>query len=334
MIVIGILRRMIRKPMKFKIFTLSELIYRKVVYTFVLFFTIGIIIVYFLTRAIDESAYVLSIFYALFLFIVSIYMNSKSTQIQNMFYKRIEQYRSLGELSGIYTPGIRKNDDLLSFILMVQGLTGRLNDKGRAIIKFNGFEYTEKYLNLEESYLNQRKALYDLLNGEIKNHIKSHNLKKKVPNVFIHYPSEFIENVSGWIDDNLDLTEDETEKFLTFTKELRVVYKGKFNKLDKTERRINKMIRKISKKCHINRVRIEKLYGDMLFESLARENEFLLNFNVIEKLLRELNNEVIVQSDFAEITEDFARMQQYLSNIEEKLEVVKQDIEDISAYIN
>jgi hypothetical protein len=316
--------------MIFKVFKLRELIYKKVAYTVVFIITVASIVGYLHNRSSDEIAYILSIFYALFLFIVSLYMNNMSIQTQNMFYKRKEQYRSLKELSGIYKPKSEEKEDLLSFIIMVQALTGRTDTDMKPFIILNGFEYTEKYLKLENLFLELRKDLISLLNDEIKNYIPSHKLKKKVLNVFVHDMTKFFDDVKIWMEGNLDITEEEATEFLNFINGFRKGNKRKFRKLDKTTQKIRKMIAKTSEKCRDNMEKIEEVYGDMLFESLNERDNLFSNFAVLERLIHELKNEALLQTDFEEITgEYFERVREYLWNIEQKLESVKEEVEEI-----
>ncbi|MED3663034.1 hypothetical protein P4476_14415 [Ureibacillus terrenus] len=316
--------------MKFKVFKLQELIYKKIVYMVVFIITVACIVLYLLNRTSDEISYILSIFYALFLFIVGLYMNNMSIHTQNMFYKRKGQYRSLKELSEIYKPTTNEKEDLFSFILMVQALTGRTSTDMKSFITFNGFEYTEKYLKLENSFLEQRKELISLLNDEIKNYISSHKLKKKVVNVFVHDMTKFFDDINGWVDETLDLATEEKTEFIRFIKGFCKKHKRKLKKFDKTTHKIRKMIDKTSKKCRNNMAKIEEVYGDLLFESLNEENELSTNFAVLERLIHELKKEVLVETDFEEITgEYFERIQEYLRNIDIKLQSVIEEVEEI-----
>lgn len=317
--------------MKFKIFRLQELIYKKVIYTIVTLSTVICIFIYLENRNSDEMAYVLSIFYALFLFIIGLYMNNISAQIQNMFYRRKEQYKSLKSLSEIYKPTTKEKEDILSFVIMTQALTGRTSEDINPYIKFNGFNYTESYLRLEKSFLKQREELNGLLLDDLNNYISINNLKKKVVNILILDMKKFFDDVDTWTEETLDLTEEETIQFLGFINNFRKENKVRFKNLDKRIYKIRKMMNKTSRKCLDNMIRIEKEYGDRLFESLNEENELYNNFVVIEKLIKELGNEVLLQDEFVEYTDEYYKnIKEYLENIDTQLQSIKEEVEVIS----
>jgi hypothetical protein len=322
--------------MKFKIFKLHELIYKKIAYALVFIITVGCIVLYFYKRDSEEIAFIISLFYALFLFIISVYINDMSTKIQNMFHRRKEQYRSLKELAEIYKPTSWDKDDLLSYVIFAQGMTGRIDDGKRPpLIRINGFEYTEKYLKLENSFLALRRDLHALLNDEINKYITTHKLIKKVRNLFVHDMTKFFADVNGWVDEHLELTAEEKTDFFNFIEHLRKVNKKQFKEWDRAIKKIKKMIRKTSEKCHANILRIEEVYGEMLLETLSEENELYTNFNVLENLIKEMKDEALIFSNFEEITgEHFDRLHDYLEVIERKLELIKEEVEEISINTN
>lgn len=310
--------------MKFKIFTLHELIYKKIAYALVFIITVCCIVLYFYKRDSEDIAFIISLFYALFLFIISVYINDMSTKIQNMFHRRKEQYRSLKELAEIYKPTSSDKDDLLSYVIFVQGMTGRIDDGKRPFIRINGFEYTEKYLKLEKSFLVLRRDLQALLNDEINKYIPSHKLTKKVRNVYVHDMTKFFADVNGWVDEHLNLTAEEKTDFFNFIENLHRVNKKQFKEWDRATSKIKKMIRKTSEKCHGNMLRIEKVYGEILFETLSEENTLYTNFNVLEKLIQEVKDEALIYSNFEEITDEyFERVHDYLEVMDQKLELIK-----------
>lgn len=316
--------------MKFKIFMLRELIYKKIAYALVFIITVGCIVLYFYKRDSEEIAFIISLFYALFLFIISVYINDISTKIQNMFHRRKEQYSSLKELAEIYKPTSWYKDDLQSYVIFVQGMTGRTGTGKKPFIRIDGFEYTEKYLKLESSFLFLRRDLHALLNDEINKYIPSHKLIKKVPNVFVHDMTKFFADVNGWVDEHLELSEEEKKDFFNFIENLRRINKKQFKKWNRATNKIKKMIRKTSEKCHENMLKIEEVYGEMLFDTLSKEDTLYSSFNVLEKLIQEVKEEAFMNSNFEEITDEyFERVHNYLEVMDQKLELIKKEVEEI-----
>lgn len=325
----------IGNKMKFKVFTVHELIYKKIAYALVIIISVGCIVLYFLKRDSEEISFIISIFYALFLFIIGVYISNMSTKIQNKFYRRKEQYRSLKELAEIYNPTSWNKGDLLGHVIFVRGMTGRIDDNMKPVIRINGFEYTEKYLKLEKTFLDLRRDLHALLNDEINKYIASHKLIKKVLNVFVHDMTEFFADVNGWVDKHLNLTAEEKTEFFNFVEHLRRVNRKQFKEWNRSTNKIKNMIRKTSEKCHKNMLRIEEIYGEMLFKTLREEDALYTNFNVLEKLIQELKIEILKYSNFEEITNEyFERVHAYLEVIDRKLDMMKEEVEEISINTN
>lgn len=320
--------------MKFKVFKLQELIYKKVAYVIVSIVTMVCIYLYFFNGADGDIAYILSIVYALILFIVSLYFNNMSILTQNMFLKRKEQYRSLKELNNLYKHNLKEKEDLTKFIFMAQAFTGRISPDKGGYIKLNGFEYKQKYLKLEENYLKQKRDYIDLITDEINNYVVANKIIKKVVNVYVHDLENLFENLSDWIEKQFELTTEEKEAFSNFINNCSVRNKLKLKRIEKMERKIIKMINKTHKKSQNNFEKIEEIYGDMLFSSLYEDNVLSSNFAIIEGLIKELKSEVLYTIEFEDSAETHIDLlEKYLSEIDEKLDVIYKEIEELK-FIN
>lgn len=320
--------------MKFKVFKLQELIYKKVAYVIVSIVTMVCIYLYFFNGADGDIAYILSIVYALILFIVSLYFNNMSILTQNMFLKRKEQYRSLKELNNLYEHNLKEKEDLTKFIFMAQAFTGRISPDKGGYIKLNGFEYKQKYLKLEENYLKQKRDYIDLITDEINNYVVANKIIKKVVNVYVHDLENLFENLSDWIEKRFELTTEEKEAFSNFINNCSVRNKLKLKRIEKMERKIIKMINKTHKKSQNNFEKIEEIYGDMLFSSLYEDNVLSSNFAIIEGLIKELKSEVLYTIEFEDSAETHIDLlEKYLSEIDEKLDVIYKEIEELK-FIN
>ena len=254
--------------MKFRIFTFQEIIYKWLSYSIVFVVTILSIIFYLFSNSnsgkednllnTDEITFILSVFYALFLFIVGVYMTSMSNQTQNMFYRRKEQYINLKRLSELYSVTKSKDKDLLSFIFMNKGFTGRTDQNIKPYIKQDGFEFTKRYLQLESSFVEQWGILQKEWNNSINTYIESLNLKNKVRNIFIHDLEEFLYDVDNWMKDKPDLTTEQSESFISFVDRLRSDYKKKCKRFEKTKKKIEKANKKTSKKNRSQYIEVRK----------------------------------------------------------------------------
>lgn len=87
--------------MRFYIFTIWEIIYKKVITVLVAGTTIWS--VYWYLNLKDKSdTFVVSTVYALFLFIIGIYINTMDKKVNDKFYDREEYYLSLIKLNSVF----------------------------------------------------------------------------------------------------------------------------------------------------------------------------------------------------------------------------------------
>src|SRR5690625_223026 len=79
--------------------------------------------------------FIISIVYALFLFVIGTYMYNMSSKTQNLLYRRKNQYINLKILYSMYSSEVFSDneDRLFSFINMNKGFTGRFKEKGEKI---------------------------------------------------------------------------------------------------------------------------------------------------------------------------------------------------------
>ncbi|XKH52006.1 hypothetical protein LG275_13800 (plasmid) [Chryseomicrobium palamuruense] len=328
--------------MKFRIFTLHEIIYKWVAYLSVVFISIASVVYYVLSNNYsakdkpllnsDELTFILSVLYALFLFVITVYLTSMSDRIRNMFNIRKEQYRQLKKLSEVYkVEGIEERDkdrELLSFLFMCQAFTGRTEkEEMKPYIKQKGFSYTNRYLRLEKSFIEQHSKLQIELNDRINNYINARNLKKTVVNVFILERENFFTNVDSWINNRLDLDSDQIREFHYFVDRLRLDLKKKIKRLKKTEKKLMENNVRISKKAKTNIIRLERVYGEKLIESINAEVNFVSNLQVLENLINELKSKMLTYDDMQEIAEEqFLEVHEYLNNINSKLETMNDNL--------
>lgn len=287
--------------MKFKVFTIHEIIYKWVAYLSVFIFTVTCII-YFVksNNKSGDLAFILSVLYALFLFVITVYMTSMSEKIRNLFYIRKGQYEQLLRLSEVSNTldktveyeSFSTIDNFLSNIFMFKSFTGRTdNEKIKPYIKQDGFSFTKKYLILEKSFIEQYKNLREDLNDNNSNYVDIHN--KEVSSL------------------SCDL-------------------KKKVNELDKIMEELKKNNIEINKNAQKNIKRIKRVYGKKLIESLNTENHFFTNFQVIGNQINELKDLIFTYVDVQEIIEEqFDVVTETLRQINLKLESIDENVLEI-----
>lgn len=316
--------------MKFSIFSKYELSYKWVGYFIIAIATAGSYIAYKYFEN-DDMSFVISILYALFLFVINLYLSNESMNIKNLFYRRKEQYIQLKKLNELYSTGHNLKDDLFMFVISRKAFMEANNDKKSSpYIKENGFNLKSKYINLEAAYLEERQKLNQELNERIANYIETHNLKKK--NKFISSsldPRTIFFNGNEWIENHLDVCENQSEMFLYFIDRLKKDLKKQlkyFGKISKKLQDENNSIREKSKK---NMLRIEKIYGDKLIESLNEESSLYSSLSVLENLIRELGREALTYENIETVGEEYLHKVTYeIDKINYKLNEIQDYLED------
>lgn len=184
--------------MKIKVFGFYERLHRWIAFVTVVLITIGCVVYYLdlkensvagtkeakgLVIEFQDSSFIIGVVYALFLFIVGLYLTSMSSKVQNLYYRRKEQYKNLNRLSEVVSLELMENvsdDKFVSRIILHRGFTGRLGEnKRRPYIIEDGYKYTSKYLKLEEDLLELRSKLIGFLNLKINKYIDCYSLEKK-----------------------------------------------------------------------------------------------------------------------------------------------------------
>ncbi|KLU53417.1 hypothetical protein EL84_14070 [Paenibacillus sp. VT-400] len=154
--------------MKFYIFSKHERFYKVIAFSLVFIVTIACIYFYInlnntlKSNELNILTFVLSLFYALLLFIIGIYLTAMQNKSGNLFYRRKQQYRYLKSLRLSYSGKFTLDVDAKTLhhtIIFLQILTGRIDSDKKVPIPQDGFEFTNKYLKLEKTFLEYRASL-------------------------------------------------------------------------------------------------------------------------------------------------------------------------------
>lgn len=225
--------------MKIKVFGFHERLYQWIASVSVVLITIGCVVYYLelkensvagnkeakvLLFEFQDSSFIIGVVYALFLFIVGLYLSSMSSKVQNLYYRRKEQYKNLNRLSEVVSIELMddiSDDKFVSRIILHRGFTGRLGEnKRRPYIIEDGYKYTSKYLKLEDDLLEQRSKLIEFINLKINKYIDCYSLKKKHLNVFLHDLDKFLLDINSWTDEHLEVTEIQRKTFYDYIRKL------------------------------------------------------------------------------------------------------------------
>lgn len=305
--------------MKFKVFGFHERLYQWIAFISVVLITIGGVVYYLVLKEnsvagnkdtkgflieFQDSSFIIGVVYALFLFVVGLYLSSMSSKIQNLYYRRKEQYINLKRLSEVVRSDNESVDKVESKIIFHRGFTGRLGvKKRRPYIIEDGYKYTSKYLKLEEDLLSLRSKLIEYFNNKINKYIDCYSLKKKHPYVFIHDLDEFILDIENWIDKHLEVTEVQRKVLVDHIQKL-VNASSDNKKYNRNKLKFKRIYVKSARKARRITSRIEKVYGARLHNDIKFEDNLTISLNELERLINGLADKTLSEDDLLELLGD------------------------------
>jgi len=201
--------------MRFRIFGWHELAYKWIAFFVTVALTFGSLKYHELHPTDD---FIVSIIYALFLFVVGIYIANISSTAQNLFYRRKEQYLNMKNLKlalSLEKLDSLTDDSVKSFIITHQVFTARswtpTDRTPRPIVRTEGFTYMKSYIELENGILKELQKLGQDMELEIRQHIESNGLKTKVRYIHVSEMDRITRDVEAWIVTHLELDNRQTK---------------------------------------------------------------------------------------------------------------------------
>lgn len=334
--------------MKFKVFGFFEKLYKWIAFISVVLITVGGVAYYLVLKdksvagnkhakgfliEFQDSSFIIGVVYALFLFVVGLYLSSMSSKVQNLYYRRKEQYINLKRLSEVVSAS-RLNDEsddkVESNIFFHRGLTGRLGEqKRRPYIIEDGYKYTFKYLKLEDDLLSLRSNLVQFFNLKINKYIDCYSLKKKHLNVFVHDLDGFLLNFDIWIEKHLEVTEIQRKAFVDYIRKLIVTVSHDNKKHNRKKLKMKRMYAKSAREVRKITSRIEKVYGTRLHNDIKFEDNLMTSLNEFERLINELADRTLTLDDLQDILGDQSNeLLGVINSINNRLYELRELIED------
>lgn len=317
--------------MKFNIFGVFERIYKWIAYGSVLLISF-VSVLYYLHLEEKSDTFIIGTLYALFLFIIGIYLTNMSNKIQNLYHRKKEQYLILKKLKDLFSldnSSSSSSDEAIKFIISHRVFTGRTDGQTieKAYIAQDGFSYKKDYLELEEKIYKQYGEILQVLNTRIKEYIDYNNLNKKVTYIHLHTIDSFVENIETWQQEYLDLSSIQQSEFFEFSDKL-------LKELKKAIRELKKRINKIVKMHHkyyliINREieRMEIIFGDTLINDINFLDNLSYNLNVLEQLIKDIDRKLLLHSDIEEIEVAVSKLGSWLQDIDSKIDSIMEIVE-------
>lgn len=280
--------------MKFNIFNTWECIYKKIIYLLIVLVSVLSIVWYFNSADIKKSdtAYIISILYALFLFLIGVYNNYMQDKIEEKFFERKNYYLNLLNLKDLFNTIDFENcsdKDIYSFIIAFKTFTGRTNSlkNTHPYISEQGFRFNNKELILEDDFISMRKMLIEKLNIEISKYIDENSIDIKCP-----YPNinDLCFNVEEWCTEYTYLIGNELKNMQDYIYKLFSDFQKEQDNLEiATQKILNKY------KCyklHINWniKKIECTYGQKIKFEFLQQEQFVYEIRHIRQMLEDIQS--------------------------------------------
>lgn len=304
--------------MKFRIFGWHESAYKWIALLVTVALTVGSLM-YHKHHTNDDFA--ISIVYALFLFVVGIYTANMSSKVQNLFYRRREQYLNMKNLKlALSSEKLNSLTDrnVKSFIITHQVFSARswtpTNQTPRPIIRTEGFTYKTSYIKLENDILKGLEKLAHYMESEIRQHIESNCLKTKVRYINVSEMDQVTSDVENWIHSHLELDQQQANEFKRFVNSFVVTRDKEIRRHEKKKRVFLKLNAKYVDK--VNRIlqRIERIYGDRLKFDLEEKHDLMYRLNILEELITNVKENLLDYDNIEDILDD--RLNEIASSLE------------------
>lgn len=304
--------------MKFKVFSIGEIIGKAFSYITVLVVSIGAIAYYFIVE--DKSdTYIVATLYAAFLFLAGIYLSNRDKKIDSLIYQREDYYVMFGKLRALFeTRGnLESDDDMKSFIISFWVFSGRgdNSEMKNPRIRECGFRFTNKLNQLEQNYFTKLGNMERWFQKEINNFLHD---SIKVERIFFSEMSFLQTNYEEWCNKNISDKEsrDAAKNYIYSLVESK---RSDIDDLELKRKSLKKYYEKCYKKLLWNINRIEVVYGDALQNLIYQDEQVLQEMDDVKIKLDELRG---MTEELASCVEQDLR-DDYFQKIDEVYELIK-----------
>lgn len=316
--------------MDFKIFSIWEKIYKKIMLLFVIIITF-ICIYWYQQQETAPDTFIISTLYALILFFIGMYVSYMENKISERFYIIKEYYLNLlkvkGLLKGITSKGY-SDTEMLTSILGFQIMGCR--KCGGKYIEEKGFNFNYKELEIEDKFIKKRDDLLSKFKTRIIEYAKENSLSQKYLNINID--SIFI-NVEYWCEEHYNLQDNEIEKMKDFIYGLYEEYETELSEIKLLIIKITQLYNSYKEKVDYNINLIKRVYGERLENEIYKEEKMEQELMLIKNTMEEIKNDI--KNNIEEINEDIITsinqneqsINENINSLYNKLDSIKCNIE-------
>lgn len=333
--------------MKIKVFSFQERHYKILASIFIILVTAAS--VYFFIRNAKTSeqnteitTFLISIAYALLLFIIGLYISTTKEKLDNKFFVAKDHYVTISRLDALFTS--RKNEicnyeNTRKFIISHQVFTARADgmEEKDAYIKSTCYAYRQAYLKCELSFQQTYDDLLQKIRNAVSNYTETHGITKKVPYPHVSNIDNFISNYSAWFSEYFSASDEQVQSFCEFSNELLKTHKRLRLRLWLQKTVIVQWNQRISRKIDACKSNLESVYGQKLVDTLDSEyrlEHILSNLESILRTITQQDESISSMNDsigklFDDVEEKISQLSEMLSSESEKLDLVLDQLDDL-----
>lgn len=316
--------------MEFNIIRTWELLYKKIIFILIILISILSMCWYFTSADTQKSdtAYIVSILYALFLFIIGIYDNYMKNKIDEKFYERKAYYLNLLKLKKLFnTMNFEgcSDEDIFNSIIWFKGFTSRPDDMKniQPYISQQGFKFNDKELTIEDEFIENRQKLIEKLNKEIMKYIKKNSISKKCP-----YPKvdKVYFSVEEWCVKYTNLTDKDLESMEDYIYKLFSKLQKELDEFEIIMQKVLKQYKSYKIKVEWNIKTIEDIYGPKLKYEFLQEDRFINEIRPIKQLIEDIQRKMCSNDD---LLDSISEVKDDILSVHEQIKLLENNLEEI-----
>lgn len=278
-----------------------------------------------------EASFIISLFYALFLYVVGVFTNIMSERISSSLRKKAQIYINLKKVNELFesfdnqvtvfrTEKIQdRMDELYSNIVSFNCFTGHTDEpyiNANSYIKDLGVTYNEEFLKTQKQFCEKTRSIVSKVNNELQNYIKRNEIKTRVP--YPHFDLNYISNPALWCEEHI---EGEIGDVIDFIYDIYGMHEEHFEEIRNLMVLLNDLFGKYKTDCIKCLNQIERMYGQKLIDFLEEEKWHFEDVDYIKRIVEEGNRDLSIKIE--EIYDKLERVAEDCENIKDTLENTK-----------
>lgn len=281
--------------------------YKAVSALMVVLATVSCCIVFLLFDKNSVASFLISMLYALVLYIVGVFTSTMSERVVSSLHKKAQVYINLKRINELFdsfeyhvtlteTDTIKDGiETLYSNIIFFNSFTGHINDTSiddNPYIKNLGVIFDQDFLRTQKRFFEMSKSIVADVNDKLQDYIKANDVKTKVP--YPHFDLKHISNPNLWCTEYVD---GDCRDILELIYDIYEQYEQKFEVLRNLMIFINNSFGEYKIECKKGISQLERMYGQKLTDFLEEEKLHFEDVEYIKRIIENAENNLTFKID-------------------------------------